>query len=76
MKLSPSTNKRYPTSKGWFTFVLRGWRFYISLIGKHVRMFGVHGRKIYGATMSRVGVPVRAPVRILNGMILMIRIGI
>ena len=29
IKVSPSTNKKYPSTQGWFIFIYKGWTYYI-----------------------------------------------
>jgi hypothetical protein len=66
MKLLPSTNKKYPASKGWFTFAYHGWTYYVMITIKGVRMVGVHGKKVYGARIARPHYSVGKPLVHLN----------
>ena len=46
VKLSPSKNKKFPASKGYYTFVNKGWTYYILFSRKGVKVSAVHGKKV------------------------------
>merc|ERR1712072_1620542 len=46
MKLVPSGNKRFPTSKGWYLFRYMGWTYFISFSSRGIKVVGMHGHKI------------------------------
>merc|ERR1712072_694117 len=46
MKLVPSGNKRFPTSKGWYLFRYMGWTYFIGFSSRGIKVVGMHGHKI------------------------------
>ena len=52
VKVSPSTNKKFPGSKGYFTFTTKGWTYYILFSPSGIKVSAVHGKKVLTSSVK------------------------
>ena len=49
IKLLVSTNKKFPSSAGWFMFKYLTWVYYVRFTGHGIKVVGLHGKKFVSA---------------------------
>merc|ERR1711962_935850 len=63
VKLVPSKNKQFPSSKGYFTFTIKGWTYYILFAPTGIKVTARRGRKIVRTFVTRKIKKIIKPVK-------------
>ena len=63
VKLVPSKNKQFPASKGYFTFTIKGWTYYILFAPTGIKVTARRGRKIVRTFVTRKIKKIIKPVK-------------
>merc|ERR1711962_655550 len=64
VKLVPSKNKQFPSSKGYFTFTIKGWTYYILFAPTGIKVTARRGRKIVRTFVTRKIKKILRPVKL------------
>merc|ERR1711928_17906 len=64
VKLVPSKNKQFPASKGYFTFTIKGWTYYILFAPTGIKVTARRGRKIVRTFVTRKIKKILRPVKL------------